>query len=117
MRYHIRGWLSNFGAWCGGKFGATFQPYRRKPKNAAAAHITRADPAQPEGIPITERTRKNIDYTLHEEGDRMAKHEFGIMPKAPGNERYDCYEPEKYSVIAIDDEYIEPCLEEFDEIP
>lgn len=47
----------------------------------------------------------------------MAKHEFGIMSITPGNERYDNYEPERYSLVDIDDEYIEGLLEEFDEIP
>lgn len=37
----------------------------------------------------------------------MAKHEFGIMPKAPRyGERYDRYEPEKYACISVDDDYV-----------
>lgn len=46
----------------------------------------------------------------------MAKHEFGIMLHTPGDERYDKYEPEKYQLISIDDEYIEKLLTEFEEI-
>ena len=46
----------------------------------------------------------------------MAKHEFGIMPNTPGSERYDSYEPEKYDMVSIDDEYIEEILKEFDDI-
>lgn len=42
----------------------------------------------------------------------MAKHEFGIMETAPvSGKRYDEYEPEKYSCISIDDDYIE-CIQE-----
>ncbi|MBQ7898032.1 MAG: hypothetical protein IJ323_06375 [Clostridia bacterium] len=42
----------------------------------------------------------------------MAKHEFGIMERAPaGGERYDEYEPEKYSCIFVDDDYIEDIQE------
>ena len=38
----------------------------------------------------------------------MAKHEFGIMQNPPEeHKRYDEYEPEKYSCISVDDDYIE----------
>ncbi len=38
----------------------------------------------------------------------MAKHEFGIMERAPRTgERYDEYEPELYGCISVDDELIE----------
>ena len=38
----------------------------------------------------------------------MPKHEFGMMPFAPRyGKRYDKYEPQKYSCISIEDEYIE----------
>ena len=38
----------------------------------------------------------------------MATHEFRIMPEAPVSvKRYDKYEPQKYSCISIEDEYIE----------
>lgn len=39
------------------------------------------------------------------------------MPNKPGNERYDSYEPDKYYLVKIEDEYIENLLEEFDDIP
>ena len=38
----------------------------------------------------------------------MAKHEFGLMPRAPlAGERYDVYEPYRYHCITVDDEIIE----------
>ena len=38
----------------------------------------------------------------------MAKHEFGIMEKAPiSGKRYDEYEPKKYNCISVNDDYIE----------
>ena len=42
----------------------------------------------------------------------MAKHEFGIMqePPQPGK-RYDAYEPQKYSCISVNDDYIENILD------
>lgn len=46
----------------------------------------------------------------------MATHEFGMMRRPPGDERYDTYDPEKYDCIAIDDDYIEPLIPEFDGI-
>jgi len=43
----------------------------------------------------------------------MAKHEFGIMPRAPGHEeRFDTYEPELFNCIQVDDDLIEPILGE-----
>lgn len=40
--------------------------------------------------------------------DILAKHEFGIMQKAPEpGARYDEYEPQKYDCIDIDDAYVE----------
>lgn len=47
----------------------------------------------------------------------MATHEFGIMQNKPDNRLYHSYEPEKYCVIKIDDEYIENLLEDFEDIP
>ena len=44
------------------------------------------------------------------------KHGFGILPQAPGDERYDTYLPERIDV-SIDDEDIEPLMEELDQIP
>lgn len=44
----------------------------------------------------------------------MAKHEFGIMERPPiHGERYDCYEPEKYHCICVDDDWIEGLLPAF----
>lgn len=44
----------------------------------------------------------------------MAKHEFGIMPIAPQKgKRYEEYEPEKYSCISVDDDYIEDIAANF----
>lgn len=38
----------------------------------------------------------------------MAKHEFGIMNKAPSaGKRYDAYDPNKYNCIPVDDDYME----------
>lgn len=45
------------------------------------------------------------------------KHEFGIMPRTPGDERYDDYLPEMYAAIAVDDALIEPLMGELDGIP
>ena len=43
----------------------------------------------------------------------MAHYDFGIMNRAPEHgERYDSYEPEKYSAIAVLDDAIEPVLTE-----
>jgi hypothetical protein len=43
----------------------------------------------------------------------MAKHEFGIFDTEPvPGTRYDEYSPEKYDCIEIQDDYIEPMLEE-----
>lgn len=39
------------------------------------------------------------------------------MQDTPGEERYDSYEPQNYSLIKIDDEYIENILEVFKDIP
>ena len=37
----------------------------------------------------------------------MPRHEFAMMPFAPQyGKRYDKYEPQKYSCISIEDEYI-----------
>ncbi|MDD6031893.1 MAG: hypothetical protein PUC47_00175 [Oscillospiraceae bacterium] len=47
----------------------------------------------------------------------MARHYFGLLPHPPGSERYDTFEPERYGCIAVDDEYIELLLPEFDDIP
>ncbi len=47
----------------------------------------------------------------------MAKHEFGLMADTPGDERYDCYAPEKYSLVAVEDEDIEKIAGELDGIP
>ncbi len=41
----------------------------------------------------------------------MARHDFGIMEQMPVHgERYDSYEPWKYSCISVDDDFIEPLL-------
>jgi len=43
----------------------------------------------------------------------MAKHEFGIMEKAPVmGQRYDEYEPERYNCISVNDDYIENIQEQ-----
>lgn len=47
----------------------------------------------------------------------MAWHHYGIMEIPPKHgERYDCYEPEKYDFIVVDDKYLEDILEEFNGI-
>ena len=47
----------------------------------------------------------------------MAKHEFALMDHAPGQtERFDEYEPRRFRLIAVDDEYIEPLLPQFDQV-
>ena len=47
----------------------------------------------------------------------MAKHEFGMMGRAPIlGERYDRYEPEKYVLTAIEDAALEPLMPRLDEI-
>lgn len=47
----------------------------------------------------------------------MARHEFGIMDENPvGDERYDMYEPERFALISVDDDFIEPLLPALDEI-
>ena len=47
----------------------------------------------------------------------MAKHEFGIMEQAPGMERYDSYEPERFGCISLGDEWVEALLPLLDGIP
>lgn len=47
----------------------------------------------------------------------MATHKFGIMQQTPDNERYDSYEPQSYDCISIDDDFIEPLMPMFDNIP
>lgn len=46
----------------------------------------------------------------------MAKHEFGIMNYDPINERYDNYEPDKYCLVPIEDNYIDEIIEDFSDI-
>ena len=47
----------------------------------------------------------------------MARHEFGIMDENPvAGERYDMYEPERFGMISVDDDFIEPLLPALDEI-
>ncbi len=47
----------------------------------------------------------------------MAAHEFGIMQKNPSyEERFDSYEPQKYNCIYIDDDFIEPIMDELQSI-
>ena len=47
----------------------------------------------------------------------MAKHEFGIMNKAPSqDENYNSYEPQKYDCISVDDDYIQPLLDSLSEL-
>ena len=42
----------------------------------------------------------------------MAKHDFGIMPCPPkSGQRFDDYEPNRYSCISVDDGYIEVVAE------
>ena len=41
----------------------------------------------------------------------MPKHQFGIMQHTPKmGKRYDCYEPQEYKCIAVDDDDILPLL-------
>ena len=48
----------------------------------------------------------------------MANHEFGIMEVTPKeDQRFDEYEPKKYKYIKINDNFIEPLLTEFKNIP
>ena len=47
----------------------------------------------------------------------MAKHEFGIMEAPPEKGvRYDEYEPQKFNLISVNDDYLEDIIEEFDHI-
>ncbi|MCQ2471518.1 MAG: hypothetical protein MJ147_05720 [Clostridia bacterium] len=47
----------------------------------------------------------------------MATHKFGIMEKAPlSGEEFNEYEPKKYKAISVDDDFIEPLLEKFNNI-
>ena len=47
----------------------------------------------------------------------MAKHEFGIMQTAPQEgKRYDAYDPQKYYCIAVDEDYLEDIVTNFDDI-
>ncbi len=48
----------------------------------------------------------------------MPRHEFGIMRKAPTQrKRFDRYEPQKYdNVVAVDNDLIEPILEDLDSV-
>ena len=47
----------------------------------------------------------------------MAKHEFGIMMNTPRqSERYDEYEPWKYTCISVDDAYLEGVVERLSSI-
>lgn len=48
----------------------------------------------------------------------MPRHEFGMMRKAPTQrQRFDRYEPQKYDgVVAIDNDFIEPILEDLDSV-
>lgn len=47
----------------------------------------------------------------------MAKHEFGIMQKAPSkNRRYDKYEPQKYNCISVRDDDLDNIIMCFDSI-
>ena len=48
----------------------------------------------------------------------MDSHEFGIMTEAPQkNQRFDLYEPEKYHVIAVDDDILFPFMQDFMILP
>ena len=44
----------------------------------------------------------------------MAVHEFGIMPSAPGTERYDAYEPQRYGCVEVSDDLLETVLPQLD---
>lgn len=46
----------------------------------------------------------------------MPAHEFGIMGRSPGRERYDAYEPEKYCCIRVDDRWIGPLLPQLEAV-
>lgn len=47
----------------------------------------------------------------------MAYHEFGIIEDSPKKcQGFDEYEPEKFELIKINDDFIEPLLQSFDEI-
>ena len=47
----------------------------------------------------------------------MPKHEFAIMPTPPiQGTRYDCYEPQKYNCLLVNDDYILPLLERLNEV-
>jgi hypothetical protein len=51
------------------------------------------------------------------EAINMAKHEFGMMDKAPTMvQEFNDYEPQKYHCIAVDDCYIEPLTSELSTI-
>lgn len=43
----------------------------------------------------------------------MAKHEFGIVDEIMYNVRYDFYEPEEYSCISVDDDFIDEMLHNY----
>ena len=50
-------------------------------------------------------------------GDKLAKHEFGIMQIAPEKgKRYDEYEPQKYDCISVNDDYLEDIVADFNHI-
>lgn len=43
----------------------------------------------------------------------MAKHEFALLEQAPSsNEIFNKYEPQKYDCISIDDDFLEPVMED-----
>lgn len=47
----------------------------------------------------------------------MAYHEFGIMEYSPKKyQRFDEYEPKKFELVKINDDFIEPLLQSFDGI-
>lgn len=47
----------------------------------------------------------------------MARHEFAIMQRTPlAGERIDSYEPEKYTLLSVDDDWIAPLLPALDEL-
>lgn len=55
---------------------------------------------------------------MFSEVNKMANHEFGIMETGPKmSQWFDKYEPEKYKRIKINDDFIEPLLTEFQNIP
>ena len=48
----------------------------------------------------------------------MAKHDFGILSRVPlPGERYDCYEPEKYACISVEDTMIDRLWDRLERIP